>query len=158
MLDFTVSTDKLYAVVGRFDLQATYNDFSIDIISSLPDNLAFISIYEPGSNPIITNNHFASELFLSFYDVEESWSDTISPLTDEQGLVIFNFIMANSDKQFLVNCEAGISRSAGIALAIEYIFRHTYTYEKWEHFPSKVLSHQRYQPNMTVFNKIIKHL
>ena len=150
----TVTTDNIYAIVGRWDLQYKFENFEVDVIEKLPKNLAFISICDPSSKPIKTNNHFTSELFISFYDVEEEWSSKIIPLDIYQGKEIYDFIMENKDKQFLINCEAGISRSAGVGLAIEYLFRDKYMYPKWEHFPSKVLQHSRYMPNMTVFNRI----
>ena len=65
--------------------------------------------------------------------------------------------MKNKDRVFLINCEAGVSRSAAIGLAIEYLLRDKELYQKWEYFPSKILQHWRYTPNMTVFNKIIQN-
>lgn len=156
VLNNTVRTDKIFAIVGRWDLQYEFDNHKADIIKQLPKDLAYINIYEPNSNPIKHYNHFADVLQISFYDVEEKWTDTIKPLTDKQGKTIYDFIMKNKDKKFLINCEAGISRSAGVGLAIEYLFRDKFIYPEWKHFPSKILQHQRYMPNMEVFNKIIK--
>lgn len=153
--NFTVETENIYAIVGRWDIQAKFDNFEVDVIKDLPKELAYISIYEPRLEPIKTDGHFDSELFISFYDVEEEWSQKIIPLDISQGKEIYDFIMENKDKKFLINCEAGISRSAGVGLAIEYLFRDKFIYPEWKHFPSKVLQHKRYMPNMEVFKKII---
>lgn len=156
ILDYTVSTSNIYAIVGRWDLQYEFENHSVDNIRKLPKDLAYINIYEPTLEPIEDYNHFKDKLQISFYDVEEEWTDKIKPLTDSQGKEIYDFILKNKNIKFLINCEAGISRSAGVGLAIEYLFRDKFLYPKWEHFPSKVLQHKRYIPNMEVFNKIIK--
>jgi hypothetical protein len=146
----------IYAIVGREELQAESFDVDYyDNILNLPSDLCFISISDPHKDFIKTNGYFKDELFLKFYDVEEPIGNYV-PITDEQAKYIYDFIIKNKDSMFLINCEAGVSRSAGVGLAIEYITRDIFIFEKWEHFPSKVLSHYRYEPNMTVFNKIIK--
>ena len=77
------------------------------------------------------------------------------PINLIQAKEIYDFIMKNKNSEFLINCEAGVSRSAAVGLAIEYLLRDKGFYPKWEQFPSKVLQHWRYQPNMNVFNMII---
>jgi len=151
----TVETDDIFAIVGREELQSEiFDNEPYSNIESLPKELVFISISDPSKHFIETNNYFKDELKLKFWDIEEEIGN-YAPIHLTQAKEIYDFIIKNKGNRFLINCEAGVSRSAGIGLAIEYIFRDKYLYQKWEHFPSKVLQHWRYCPNMVVFNKIV---
>jgi len=46
------------------------------------------------------------------------------PISWEQGKELKEFILKNSNKSFLIHCTAGISRSAGVALAIECLIEY----------------------------------
>lgn len=143
----TVHGNQLEAVIGRKEMQH---------YMQLPKECALISITDPNTSVIITKGHFATEIHEQFWDVEEPFQQYV-PITPQQAERIREFILKNKDKNFVINCEAGMSRSAGIALAIEYLLRDIELYPKWHHFPSKVLAHQRYYPNYTVFTAITQH-
>lgn len=143
-----VNQNQIFAIIGRDEIQ-----HNIDIF---PSDLVLISITDPKTKDIETNNRFKDELKLKFWDLEEEYCNYY-PIDLSQGLEIYEFIMKHKEDNFLINCEAGISRSAGVGLAIEYLLRDRYIYPKWAYFPSKVLSNFRYMPNMTVFNRIICH-
>lgn len=49
--------------------------------------------------------------------------------------------------KFLIHCETGLSRSAGVALAVEKLVGNIENIEK-------IKSHKRYRPNMKVFHSI----
>lgn len=143
-----INQNQIFAIIGRDEIQSNIKEF--------PNNLVLISITDPNTKDIETNNKFKDELKLKFWDLEEQYCNYM-PISISQGLEIYNFIMKHKNETFLINCEAGISRSAGVGLAIEYLLRDKYIYPKWEHFPSKILNHFRYLPNHTVFNRIICH-
>lgn len=143
----SVFGNSIFAIIGRDETEL--------IIDKLPKDLAIITIADTNRESIDFSG-FENVLSMKFLDLEEDFAN-YKVITDEQGKEIFDFIMNNKDKKFFVNCEAGISRSAGVGLAIEFLLRDFEFWENWSHFPSKVLSHQRYEPNMTVFNKIIQN-
>lgn len=144
----SVYGNNIFAIIGRNEIES--------ILDILPNNLALITITDPNLDCIKHNNKFDKTLAIKFYDVEEDFGN-YKTLSDLQGKIIYDFIQQNKDRQFIINCEAGVSRSAGVGLAVEYLLRDLFIYPKWEHFPSKILSHTRYLPNMTVFNKIIQN-
>lgn len=150
----TIHTENLFAVIGREEVEEAFS-FIEDA-----SEVVWISITDPHKNKIEISHKLHDSLHLQFYDVEESWSETISPILDHQGKKIKDFILKNKNKRFLINCEAGQSRSAAIALAIEYLFlleecKICNTEFKWSYFPSKILVHERYIPNTKVFFSII---
>jgi len=62
-------------------------------------------------------------LRLSFYDIDKPLKDlsgeTFEPITDSDAYQIVSFVgHSPSDSNIYVHCEAGISRSAGVAAAI----------------------------------------
>lgn len=152
----TCKGNGIFAIIGRDELESYPSyDEPYNYVSLFPKDLCFITISDVNRDNINHNNHFKDALELKFWDIEEDFND-YKIITDNQAKQIYDFILKNKNEQFLINCEAGVSRSAGVGLAIEYLLRDKMIYSKWEHFPSKVLQHWRYQPNMTVFNKIIQ--
>ena len=158
----TISTQTIEAVISRDEMRCAIHQGILD-----KENLVLISIGEPGEFyklSILTKEEvqgFRDVLQIEFWDVEEDFGN-YKIITDEQAKTIQNFILVNlqkdPDTRFIVNCKAGKSRSAAIALAIDYITRDKYLQPKMENFTSDILTHYRYTPNMTVFNKIIEGL
>lgn len=148
----TCKGNGIFAIIGRNEIQSL--DMEFNNLREFSKDLCFISLSDPNKYFIKTNDYFKDELKLKFWDVEEEIGN-YAPIHLIQAKQIYDFIIKNKHSEFLINCEAGVSRSAGVGLAIEYLLRDFELYPKWEHFPSKVLQHWRYQPNMTVFNKII---
>lgn len=145
----TVTGNGLVAVIGRDEIIEHDGDF--------PKDSVFISITDPNKKPIVIKNKKKDILQLQFYDYP--YEIPGKPIiTKEQGKVIKDFILKHKNSLFVINCEAGYCRSSGIALAVEYLLSYlTDGYEKWSHFPSKVLAHPRYQNeiNMDVFYKVV---
>lgn len=88
--------------------------------------VALISIKSPGENHALNfgdYKDFLPALFLSFDDASDKDPKT-NPITEEQADQIAMFVIAWSDvvDMFICQCEAGYSRSAGVAAAIAYIF------------------------------------
>ncbi len=153
----TCKGNGIFAIIGRDEIESYPSyDEPYNYINSFPSDLCFITISDPNRDSINHNNHFKDTLELKFWDIEEDFNQ-YKIITDSQSKMIYDFIVKNKNYQFLINCEAGVSRSAGVGLAIEYLLRDFNLYPDWSHFPSKILQHWRYQPNMTVFKKIIQH-
>ena len=151
----TAKGNGVYAIIGRDEIESyPCYDEPYNYIKDFPKDLCFITISDPDKENIDDKGHFLDTLKLKFWDIEEEIG-RFTPINLTQAKEIYDFIMKNKYSEFLINCEAGVSRSAAIGLAIEYLLRDKGFYPKWEQFPSKVLQHWRYQPNMTVFNMII---
>ena len=97
---------------------------------NLEGQKAVISIRDPDKDPVKFNpaNHsIKAKLYLSFYDIDEKTTDVFKgfePMAESDAGKICEYINYWQDKvdEIWVNCEAGVSRSAGIALAIaEYL-------------------------------------
>lgn len=151
----TAKGNGIYAIIGRDEIESYPSyDKPYNYIKDFPNDLCFITISDPDKENIDDKGHFLDILKLKFWDIEEEIG-RFMPINLIQAKEIYDFIMKNKNSEFLINCEAGVSRSAAVGLAIEYLLRDKGFYPKWEQFPSKVLQHWRYQPNMTVFNMII---
>ena len=71
-----------------------------------------------------------------FPEVNQKWTDILQiqfddnyegdehsiPMTDEQAKEIISFAIKHLDKDFFVNCDAGLSRSPAVIVALEQIF------------------------------------
>jgi protein-tyrosine phosphatase len=95
--------------------------------------------------------HCASpSLFLAFHDLgDDAPADLHGGLfTDDQAKQIVEFVKGNSDTAtILVNCEAGVSRSAAVAAALAKFFNGDDT-----------LMFKKSCPNMFVFRKMLNAL
>ena len=84
----------------------------LQFVELLSEDKCVISIQDPKS--FIRFKTKAKILYLKFHDVEEG-SQAIS---ENDATAIANFVIRNKNKDFIVSCEAGISRSSGVAGAI----------------------------------------
>lgn len=108
-----------------------------------------IALHDPSHNfhPDSKIKGFDDVLQMKFWDIEEEFGN-YKPITQEQADEIREFILRNEDKQFLIHCHAGISRSAGVGVAVERLLDNI----RWEN--SEINWHTRYTPNKVVFEKI----
>ena len=90
---------------------------------------------------------------LSFCDAAEPGKDVYGRdvtesemMTDEDARKVVRFVRENRDKRIIVHCDAGISRSAGVAAAISKYF----TGDEGLFFRS-----DRYSPNMWCYTKTL---
>ena len=142
---FSVYSDLIEAIISRREL--------IDNYTKLDKNSVLISIREPGSVKIDLN-YFSSELYIDFYDITSNIG-SIKIISDKKAKIIKNFILKNKNKRFVINCEAGQSRSAGVGLAIECILRFGGNIYNHSTSFSEIKDHPRYFPNLIVYQKII---
>jgi len=100
---------------------------------------------------------------LKFWDVEEEIGN-YKPISIKQAKELKEFILKyknpkensmKNNSKFLIHCSAGMSRSAGIGMAIECLIK--FNGNKYEYSISKsdIKEHPRYEPNYTVYDKII---
>jgi len=103
-------------------VKLSYTDFTNDkVIISIKDPWAEKAHFNSG------NSSIKEVLYLSFYDISEETKDIFggySSMSPDDALKIAHFINKWKDKvdTIWVHCEVGVSRSAGIAMAImEYL-------------------------------------
>lgn len=130
-----------------------------------------ISIYEPFESilPIELYENFNAHLILEFSDIRKDFRqmyqdnkislDTYDLLEkdeikDSHLDILRDFILNNKDKKFIINCFAGISRSAAIGYILEDMLNKDINEKEIEQ--NKILSHWRYSPNKIIIEKFTK--
>lgn len=99
-------------------------------IAELKDDQVLISICDEGANNkfLIPENH-ERLIRLTFGDVSEDvvvWKGVeFKGITDEQAKELYQFCNKYRDKNFIVHCTAGISRSSAICLFLAVCYDHT---------------------------------
>ena len=159
----TISTGTIEAIISRAEMKCAISQNVLDT-----KNLVLITIGEPTEKTDYSQErklsddevkNFKDVLMIEFWDIEEDFGD-YKIITDEQGKKIQDFIIKNLDNRFIINCQAGKSRSAAVGRAIECIkFFGVGDEAKYNYktsFNSEIDAHSRYCPNLTVFDKIVK--
>lgn len=148
----TVSNDLIYAIIGKDEYLHAYKDDIID-----KDNLVLISIHDPSHNyhPENKVEGFVDVLQVKFWDTEYDF-DSIPTIPKDMALEIRDFIIKHKDRRFMIHCHAGMSRSAGVGMAVECLIK--YDGDAYEYLTSEnsITEHPRYCPNRVVFDKIVK--
>jgi len=150
-----VQTDLIRAVVGKEEMQLASFDKRIN-----SKKIVLISIQDP-DDPINLNTchkKWKDFIHLQFFDVTEptlSSGKTLNPISEEQAKELISFILDNKNEQFFIHCEAGVSRSAGVAMALECILKFDGNKNNFNLTPHPVISHWRYTPNYFVFDTIV---
>jgi predicted protein tyrosine phosphatase len=101
---------KCLSIVGRKDVRDTYLDHKPDCIVSIKD------IIRDWEKP--AKNFYGEKLLLEFEDWENDMDGSPQIVHIQQ---IIAFGEKNVGKTFVVNCEAGISRSSATALILQHI-------------------------------------
>ena len=118
-----------------------------------------ISISSPNmlynSAPFMSEQNKVKDILeLSMYDADGDGYDVYGTrvyaddlMKDEQAQAIVDFVRKYEDKRIIVHCDAGISRSAGVAAAI----LRSYTGDD-----SRIFDSARHAPNMYIYYKVLK--
>lgn len=132
--------------MARKILEKNINNFDVPTI--------IISIRSVGDTPpkklfLHSNPQIKSFITLAFDDVE-TYCQGYCPITEQQAIKIAKFVMRHKDKvqQIIVHCDAGISRSAGVAGAIA----------KYLNNDDNKFFMAPYTPNMTCYHKVLSAL
>ena len=125
---------------------------------------AIISITDPDKEfaDFAPNENRIDILSLQFYDLEDIRDDMKLEeaaeyvtafgeglFSHEQAVQIINFVEGIKDKinGFLIHCEAGVSRSAAVAAAIELMLNGS---------SERIFQDRRYSPNAYVYRKLLE--
>lgn len=97
-----------------------------------PKVAAWISIGEPGLSASTVNNATLNRLpnlRIDFWDIVEPLVEIgtdrkFLPPTPQEAAQIVDFILAHKEKNFLVNCQAGVSRSGAVCQFLQDCLGH----------------------------------
>jgi predicted protein tyrosine phosphatase len=126
----------------------------------IPDgaNEVCVSIREPGAAPANLNGRFRDVLRLYFHDLagfereDGSYPDGAVQCDDAMADEIVAFVLKHRDADLLVvHCEAGISRSVAVGLAISIELSQ---YWAWPSYMPREYREQRYIHNRPVFEAV----
>ena len=124
----------------------SYDDFS--------SNKVIISIKTPDDEQAVfnpNNDSIKDILYLSFYDVSTETQDIFKgypAMTDDDALNIKDFVLKWKDRVdiIIVHCDAGVSRSAGVAAGI---------LDGLDQDCSRIFDSNRYLPNSLCYRKTL---
>ena len=144
----TITNNRIEAIIGRNELIKHSDSLSVGTI--------LISITDPDKDklPVDIVSKFKGFLEVSFWDLEKPIG-RFNIITSTQGSVIREFILNNKDSRFVIHCEAGISRSAAVGMAVECLLNHNGSRYKYALNGSDITNHNRYSPNLVVFDFIV---
>ena len=90
---------------------------------------SYVSIYTPGDDPAYfqPHTHIVGVLKIAFPDLNIDEHPRLAPIlfNDGQAKVIKDFVQTAYDagiRRFMIHCDAGISRSCGVASALDMVF------------------------------------
>jgi predicted protein tyrosine phosphatase len=115
----------------------------------------YISITDPDKKMANLYGNEKNILRLNFYDIETQVKDLedkiFDPMQEEDALRVAEFINKNKEdiELLIVHCEAGISRSAGVAAALSKFLSGDDMY---------YFTCGRFRPNMTCYRKTLNAL
>lgn len=152
---YSAKSDLIKAIISRDELVSFSKSNFIDL--EVDSNTVLISITDPNSKPLDRSiiSFFKDSLELSFHDIEEPIPDHIL-ISHQQGLLLKNFINLHKSDNFVIHCEAGISRSSGVGMAV--LLGVLFNWDKYSfsisNVPNLIKEHPRYHINYTVFDII----
>ena len=103
-------------IIGAFDRT------SAEGLNPRKGRSVIISITSPNSSFPLLQEGWSDILRLSFDDIDHEDGQNYIIFSDSQAEEILDFAIKNIDKDLFVNCDAGISRSTAIVVALELIF------------------------------------
>jgi predicted protein tyrosine phosphatase len=154
---FSISDDLIKGIVGREEI-IKYSENDFKELKKDKDTV-IISITDPDKSSLSDDmlNKFKDSLSIQFWDIEKGNEvGNYIPISEEKGYIIKEFILKNKNNNFIVHCEAGISRSAGVGLAIYMLIRDNGDDYLFATSPNPITAHHRYHPNWSVFDAITK--
>ena len=148
---------------GRSVNKMIINNFPKSFILGVFAMIVALAVGLPlGIYAALNRGKFKDSLSIQFYDIdiEEEYKSSSDwkfvPINNEEAKIILDFILKHKNDNFLIHCEKGQSRSAGVGLAIECILKFNGNKKEFALEQSIILNHHRYEPNMLVYDKILE--
>ena len=136
----------------------------ISLSTKEKQKIAIISIQNPRDDnrelfEPLKLHEYGDFIVSKFWDLENDMGE-LKAISDKESSILANFIADNGDKKFLIHCSTGVSRSAGVARAVECLVKYNgdyYDYVTGNLFSKQIKDYPRYHPNYTVMVKIIEN-
>jgi len=155
----SINNDLIEAIVSKEEMK-----MMAEHENKKSKDLVLISIQDPDDKEDISpyQKQFKRVLPIRFFDVEDdigvkSGGFDVVPLNDEEAKKVADFIYENKDEKFFIHCAAGMSRSAGVGMAVDCIINHNGSKYSASQYPSDIKNHHRYSPNYVVYDKIVEN-
>lgn len=147
-----IKNELFEGIVSREEYLLLNNDCIID-----KSNAVLISISTPNRDYLSREDikGWLDVLEIQFYDVEEDIGPTIPLISNSQGYQIKEFINRHKDKRFMIHCDAGQSRSAGVGCAVECIVNYDGEPYSYQIGTSEIKKNKIYSPNFAVYRVIV---
>ena len=87
-----------------------------------PAGAILISITSPDNDHPEVKENWKAVLRLKFDDIEQKFTEDDVLFSEDQAAAILDFVKRHNPSILWVNCDAGVSRSAGVAVALDRIF------------------------------------
>lgn len=147
----SIETPLIMGIISELEYLDYFNNDQID-----KNGTVLIAIKDPGQykHPEFKVQGFDDVLQVQFWDIEKD-CDEYKCISPDTGKIIRDFIIKNKNKRFLIHCAAGISRSAGVGLAVECLIQNNGNKYEKAISGSKITEHARYHPNLKVYDIII---
>jgi len=166
----TVETNYISAIVGKKEIISLFEvpenstkelkeyDLSNTVLISISDPTYKEEVRAPLKDKYCKK--FKSYIKIQFWDIqnitkenEEKSQNIIDDKTIEK---LEYFIKENKKSKFVINCNAGISRSAGVGLLVEYILNNFQSkYEFKTCYEDVISKHYRYSPNLIILDRYL---
>jgi predicted protein tyrosine phosphatase len=104
---------------------------AIDLEPHVGDKVALISIRCPEDDPAELKGTWRDVLYLTFHDIEGFIEERYKLFSEDDAQQIIDFVNKVADfvTTLIVNCDAGISRSAGVAKFIAELYDLEFNHE-----------------------------
>lgn len=119
-----------------------------DFMKLYKDDLKYIEDYYKKANL------FNDYIRFDFWDTENNVPG-YPTINQKQALELISFIDKHMDESFLIHCDAGQSRSAGVSMAVECIIKFNADRYQFSLCTPYVGRFERYSPNYEVFKIIM---
>jgi len=135
-----------FIITNRFNVEQYVNKIERYAVISITSPYNEFPMLQPGYIDVLRLKFLDMDLNDDYYS-RSKW-EGYNPISREDAGKIIDFSEINIDRVnlFIVNCNAGISRSSGIAAALSKIYNGD---DSW------VFKDRRYYPNMRVYRYIL---
>lgn len=154
----TAQTKHIEAIVSREEMElAAFHDGRYN-----PEDFVLISIQNPEDTTDFSamQAEFKKHIHTRFNDVAEPEYNfdgkLLLPVEDSQLEEILDFILENRGERFFIHCEGGVSRSAGVGIALECILEYDGDRNSLSPKNNPIDAHWRYSPNRLVRDRLIE--
>ena len=98
----------------------------------IPDieKIVAISLFSSGDKRLVIPCGFESIIWVQIDDIDIKMNNLVL-FNEEDAKSIINFVLRTRPEKIVINCDAGISRSVGVMVALEFMFNSRNLFNKF---------------------------